>query len=154
MAQLKDILAFLLKEYPRKSDFSNARVTKMVYLADWRQAIQHGSQISSIQWYFDNYGPFVWDVYETAQEYNALFSSEDTWTIFGKRKLQLGLKDSAYQPSLTDSEKASLVHVIKETSRLNWNDFIKLVYSTYPIMTSERYSYLNLPQKAAEYAPA
>lgn len=152
MADLKNILAFLLKEYPRKSDFSNARVTKMVYLADWHQCIHHRGQISSISWYFDNYGPFVWDIYETARENSGIFSCEDTWTVFGKRKLQLQLKDNSYQSSLTEQEKISLQHVIKETSKLNWNEFIKLVYSTYPIMTSERYTYLNLPQKAVEYA--
>ncbi len=58
MAQIKDIVIHILKNYPHKDELSNARVTKLVYLADWRHVLETKEQISSIKWYFDNYGPF------------------------------------------------------------------------------------------------
>ena len=41
--------------------------------------------------------------------------------------------------------------VINATAKMNWNSFISLVYSTYPIRTMSRYSELNLPALAKEY---
>lgn len=153
MAELKDILAYLLVNYPHKSELSNARVTKMIYLADWRHAIEHHRQVSEISWYFDNYGPFVKDVAETVQKYPGLFESFYTTNLYGKIKMVLKIRDEHYQSStLTDIEKASLDHVIDVVKKLNWNDFIKLVYSTYPIIRSERHSYINLLDMAAKYA--
>ncbi len=153
MAQIKDILAFLLHEYPHETHLSNARVTKMIYLADWHQAIQHRVQVSPIRWYFDNYGPFVWDTLEVARQHPDLFALEDTRNDVGSRKIQLSLKDRNYVPVLTAQERMSLRHVIAKTSNLNWSDFIRLVYSTYPIISGDRYTYLNLSQYAEEYAP-
>lgn len=152
MASLIDIIAFILSEYPVKSDLSNARVTKMVYLADWHQSINNNSQISPIRWYFDNYGPFVRDVLEAAKREPNLFVLQDTVNLFGRRKTLISMPKKNYTPNLSEAEKASLIHVINTTSKLNWNDFIKLVYSTYPIMSSNRYSYLDLSAKAADYA--
>jgi hypothetical protein len=39
MAELKDIIAYYCKQYPHKAELSKARLTKMVYLADWKSAI-------------------------------------------------------------------------------------------------------------------
>ena len=49
MAELKDIVAYILKKYPTKSDMSNARLTKLVYLSDWKHSIKTYSQISNIR---------------------------------------------------------------------------------------------------------
>lgn len=32
-----------------------------------------------------------------------------------------------------------------------WNAFISFIYSTYPIITSDRYTFLNLVEKAEQY---
>lgn len=152
MAQIKDILAFLLREYPHEGHLSNARMTKMVYLADWHQAINYRSQVSPIHWYFDNYGPFVWDVLKVAEANPDLFELEDTKNAIGSRKIQLKLRDKHYAPELTERERLSLRHVIAKTSILNWSDFIKLVYSTYPIITGTRYTHLDLSRSAQEYS--
>lgn len=48
MANLKDIIAYILQNYPsnKKHELSNARVTKMVYLADWRNCLRSKGQVS------------------------------------------------------------------------------------------------------------
>ena len=76
MANLKDIIAYILQNYPSnmKHELSNARVTKMVYLADWRNCLQSKGQVSDIEWYFDNFGPFVWDVKKAAEEFPEIFT--------------------------------------------------------------------------------
>ena len=53
--------------------------------------------------------------------------------------------------SLLTLQQTSIINeVILETKSLYWNDFIDHVYSTYPIVHSERYSDLDLVSLAEE----
>lgn len=153
MTQLRDVMAYLIRNYPdRMSDeLSNARLTKMVYLADWRHVLETGQQITDISWYFDNYGPFVRDIEITAAFNPDMFQIEATRNMYGQSKKKFSLVNKDYQPNLKGSEKEALDHIIGVTQRLYWNDFIKLVYSTHPIASSERYSHLDLQEKAKAY---
>lgn len=48
MAELRDVIAYILQRYPEDmaGELSNARVTKMVYLSDWRNCLRGKGQIS------------------------------------------------------------------------------------------------------------
>ena len=61
-AMLRDVVAYLCSHYPHREELSKARLTKMVYLADWKSALQRGSQLTEIKWQFNHYGPYVDDV--------------------------------------------------------------------------------------------
>lgn len=152
MANLQDVLAYILKKYPYRSELSNARVTKLVYLSDWKFALDHGGQISPVQWYFDNYGPFVWDIKDAAEGNPFLFEVEESQNIYGSSKTLLRLKDETYEPdSLTPEQRATIDSVIESTKSLNFRDFINFVYSTYPVLASQRYSQLDLSILAEDY---
>lgn len=152
MAELKDVVAYLLAKYPYKSELSNARVTKLVYLADWHACLNKGTQITGIEWYFDNYGPYVHDVKKMVESHPDLFKMEATQNMYGDRKVQFTLQKEDYEPRLTEDERASLDKVIELTKFKTWGDFIKFVYGTFPIQSSARYSTLNLEEKAKEFA--
>lgn len=152
MSNLKEAISYILKHYPHKDQLSNARVTKMLYLADWHQAINRKLQITDIRWYFDNYGPFVWDIKKEIECHPEVFISIDTHNFYGQTKTLFSMKNKDYEPCLSDDQKQSLQHIIDVTEKLTWNDFIRLVYSTYPITSSSRYSYLDIVEKAKEYA--
>ena len=153
MAEIRDALGYILRHYPpsMKHELSNARVTKMIYLADWHQAINFGRQITDINWYFDNYGPYVNDIRAEAERNSETFDVINTNNMYGQPKIMLALKDDSYRPTLDEHERRSLDHVIRETQTMYWDSFIKLVYSTYPITSSDRYNGLDLIKKAAEY---
>lgn len=156
MAELQDIMAYVLLHYPAnmQHEMSNARLTKMVYLADWHQALQSNKQISPVNWYFDNFGPFVKDVEQTAAFRSDLFEINVGNNIYGQTKKIFSLKDRNYVPRITHQEAISINHIIEVTQKLYWNDFIKLVYSTHPIASSPRYTFLDLVSKAREYKSA
>lgn len=147
MVKLKYILRYFALNYPYKHELSKARLTKMVYLADWFSSKNNGWQITKIKWYFDHYGPYVNDVYIDAIADKKLVV-KDELTAFGTPKETIYLKNeqtnSLNLDKLTESERQILEKVIQETKHLNWSEFIDYVYSTYPIRTQERYSYLNL----------
>lgn len=153
MAKLHDIMTYIIQNYPDhlNHELSNARLTKMVYLADWHQSINHRRQISSINWYFDNYGPFVHDIEITAANRPDLFMVDLGNNRHGQPKKTFALREEKYHPTLTVEEKNSIDHIINVTQKLYWDSFIKLVYSTHPIASSDRYSYLDLVEKAKEY---
>lgn len=151
MADLKEIIAHILKEYPYSDELSNARVTKIIYLSDWHQAIYYKKQISNIAWYFDNYGPYVSNVKNEVMNNPKLFNIKKSVNLYNCSKNIFSLKDKNYMPELNEEEKKSIDGIINLTKGLSWNDFIRLVYSTHPIISSDRYSYLDLIQKAEEY---
>lgn len=106
----------------------------MVYLADWRAALKTGKQITDIEWEFSHYGPYVHDVEHVARRVPA-FTVSRTRSMFGSAKEIISAADDAPEPSLTKGEKAILDHVIETTQKLYWDGFMKLVYSTYPVVT-------------------
>jgi hypothetical protein len=151
MASIRDLLFYLISNYPKADHLSKARVTKMVYLADWKHSIEYDSQITDIEWYFNNHGPFVWDVVETAKENPTLFETESTENFYGEQKKLIKARSIDYDPDLQDTERTVADHVINATSDLNWNRFINLIYSTYPVVSTDQYNRLDLPRLASEY---
>lgn len=151
MVNLIDIILYILKYYPHKNELSNARLTKMIYLADWRSAYDYGTQITNIRWYFDNYGPFVHDVEQVIEENSDKILTLTTRTIFGNKKILYRLRDENIRIELPQNITQVIDTIIQVTQGLYWDQFINFVYSTYPIVTSERYTYLDLLNKANIY---
>ena len=150
MAALKDIVYFMLDKYPDKDKLFNARITKMVYLVDWYSANVYKKQVSEIEWFFNNFGPYVTDVIEMAKENHDTFSIKEVESYYGDTTRVINII-SSYSPNLSEEEKLSIIKVIDITKNKTWDQFITLVYSTYPIVVSSRYSKLNLLSLAEEY---
>ncbi|MGV2052824.1 Panacea domain-containing protein [Agrobacterium sp. 22-209-1] len=151
MATTRDAVAYLIANYPHKDELSKARVTKMVYLADWKAALDHGSQMTPINWRFHHFGPYVDDVHQMALD-DPAFKVRSETNMYGKRKERIELVDpAATNVALSDWEQSILDHVISNTKTLNWDGFIKLVYSTYPILSGERGAALDLLSSANAY---
>lgn len=152
MAELKHVMAWIMKNYPHDHEMSNARLTKMVYLCDWHHTVYAKSRMTKIKWYFDNHGPFVWDIKDEAAERRKWFRIVNTVNMYGGRKALVELVKKDYDgKDLLASEKNSIKTVIESTKPLFWDDFITYVYSTYPILNSEKYSYLELESLAETF---
>jgi len=151
MADLKNIIAYICKAYPAPDDLSRARLTKLVYLADWKSAIDRDRTMTDIHWYFDNFGPFVWDVWQIATSDTDTFEIDSHKTPFGTPKHVVKLRKSATVREPDEGDRRIIDFVTDATKGLAWQQFIRLVYSTYPVLSSERYSSLNLVAKAQEY---
>lgn len=151
MADLIDVIRYLCANYPNQSDLSNARLTKMVYLADWRAAIYHGRPITAVSWVFNHYGPYVEDVVDEARKHSDEFQIIETRNIYGNRKTLVRYIGKPNWPSLGEDEESVLDHVIDTTSKKSWDAFLNLVYATYPVTTQARYSPLDLEELAARY---
>lgn len=150
MASLKDSLIYLLQNHPEPDKLSNSRLTKLVYLADWRSSIKREKQLTDTKWRFNHYGPYAEAVLNLAMD-DPCFEVIEGKNMFGGPKNTIRLVAASPQISLSEDEKEILDHVIEHTSPYEYNEFIRLVYSTYPVRASDRYDYLNLPKLAKEY---
>ncbi|MGH1470679.1 MAG: Panacea domain-containing protein [Cellvibrionaceae bacterium] len=148
---ISNIIKYLLKEYPHKSELSASRLTKMIYLMDWKSSIDFGHQITNAQWHFDHYGPYVEDFVKLAKEDKDI-SVENTSNYYGGKK-QLFKLSEKFEGSfdLTKEQKVIANFVIDATKQKNYEDFIQLVYSTYPVISNNRYSDLDLVGSAEKY---
>ncbi|WP_394178819.1 Panacea domain-containing protein [Marinomonas posidonica] len=150
MKKLQQIIAFLCSEYPHKSEITKARLTKMVYLADWFSALLDGKQLTDIEWVFNHYGPYVDDVVDAA--HSALgFKVEHQNTMYGTSKYVISYKGDTEELDLNKREKKILNAVIEKTKSMYFNEFVDYVYSTYPVKTKERYSSFDLVSLAQRY---
>lgn len=153
MAELKDVVAYLCCNYPHKEELSKARLTKMVYLADWRSALTRGRQLTSISWVFNHYGPYVEDIISLARE-DQDFEVLRQRTQFGDVKEVVSVRRQLPCKSLSNDDIQVLDFVISSTKAKFWDAFIRLVYSTYPIVSQPRYGVLDLVSLAREYREA
>ncbi len=151
MKKIRDVMIYLCKNYPKPEHLSKARLTKLVYLVDWKSSIQNGRQITQICWYFNHYGPYVADVPRIAER-DPVFHIKATLTESNNNKDIISLNDHEdLELNLNEDERMLVDDIIKNTDDLEWKGFINLVYSTYPVITSGRFEYLNLPKLAEEY---
>lgn len=150
--KLEAAMAYFCTHYPNKSELSKARLTKMVYLADWRMALVHRRQITALTWIFNHYGPYLDDVPALARK-SEYFNIRRELNMFGGPKDVISLKRVGHdlESQLTADEISALNHVISQTKALAWEPFIKLVYSTFPIVTEPRYKDLDLVELADRY---
>ena len=143
--KLKDVLSYIVKNYPYSDDLTKTRTTKLVYLVDWEYTKKYGHQLTNIKWFFDHYGPYVSDVLDEADK-DRTISIKKTKSNFGTVKYMVMPKftknDIVY--SLTTDEIEIINDVIKKTKLLSWNQFIRYVYDTSPIKNSEKYEKLDL----------
>lgn len=150
MANLLDVIGYICENYPYKNELSKARLTKLVYLSDWKSAIEQGRQISNIKWVFNHHGPYVDDVYQEAYQ-SHLFKIIRELNVYGNEKVIINLAHKKNWESLSYDDIKCIDHVIKETQSMYWSSFINLVYSTYPVVISDKYSRINLVESARSY---
>lgn len=146
--KLHDLMAFLCEKVSHKNDLSKARLTKLVYLTDWKMSQKHGRTISNIDWIFNHYGPYVDDIIDLARN-NSDFTVLTTTNAYGSLKELIqfvgSIKDCA---SITKEEDLIISEVIRETDPMYFNKFIDHVYSTFPVKVSNRYARFDLPRLA------
>lgn len=145
-----DLIRYIINEYPHKDELSKARLNKIIYLVDWKSSIDRDTKITNIDWLFNHYGPYVREIENLITD-DDRFSILSTRNIYGNEKNLITLKEDKNFQEPNDTEKETIDFVIDKTRKFNWKKFIELVYSTYPIISQERGTTLDLVALAREY---
>lgn len=144
---IADLLVYFCIKYPLPHELSKARLTKMVYLADWESCLRSGKQLTDIRWYFHNFGPYVDDVLNAAER-SEFLEVVRTENFYGDAKQIIRARPNAHAPHSDRDVQSILDDVMQKTKRLYWADFIRYVYATPPIAQSTRYTELDLQRFA------
>ena len=151
MKELLNLIIYIFKVYPNVEELSKPRLVKIIYLVDWKHAVDYKAQATPIEWYYNHYGPYVETVIDLVKSNSEIFEVTSHINIYGggvTDKIKL-LNDSTVELSPTVKDSADFI--IKNTAHKNWSDFINLVYSTYPIKNNSKYSILNLVEDAEKF---
>jgi len=151
MKRLIDLIVYILNNYPTIEELSKPRLVKLIYLIDWKYTIDFGEQYTNIKWFYNHYGPYVDEVIDTMKQNNDIFEVESYINFYGSESNKFRVIDNNYEISLNDNIKKIADLLIDYTYKLKWNEFIGLVYSTYPIKVNSKYSYLDLKELASEF---
>lgn len=147
---INDISAYIIKHYPKPNELSKARLNKIIYLTDWKNVLSSNKQMTSIEWIYNHYGPYV-DIVEETLSKDSHFNFYETSNIYGTKKTIIQLKNDIGFEEPSIKEKEIIDFIIEKTRKFNFNEFVKLVYSTYPIISQPKGSKLNLIELANEY---
>lgn len=148
--KIGDLVRYILKVYPHATELSKARLNKIIYLIDWKSALEHEEQLTSIEWKFNHYGPYVKTIEEIIQN-DDRFQIVSTTNFYGNEKNLIEIIDDKNFSDPTEEEQEIIDFIIEKTKKFYWDKFINLVYSTYPIISQEKGSQLNLIELAKEY---
>lgn len=134
MSEPREVVAYLRDASPRPEEVSRVRLLRMAYLADWKSAVERGRQMTALAWEFGEEGPYC---------------------PAAGRAVHLELSGAGRgrdgYPSLTTEDEGLLDFVVRSVRDKGYPGVEKLVYSTYPILTQERHSLLDLAALAGEY---
>lgn len=148
---IRDICAYIFRNYPNPSQLSKPRLVKLLYLLDWKYTLDYGHQATKITWFYNHYGPYVDDVIDVLKQYPDYFkidSFDNPYTHGRSERVKLISKKT---PEINPKIKEILDLLIEYTSDMSWEQFISLVYQTYPIRKQAKYSDLNLQELAKSY---
>lgn len=153
MATVQDLASYLIPRAMAPREYvSLPRLIKLMYLADWREALICQSQITNVQWSIGPCGPSSDDIYEQLKKDVGSFVLLDVKDRFGnpKKVVEKAVKDAAIC-GLTDQQKDAADFIIGIAKNRPWESLTSIVSSTYPVATREPGSVLNLPALAREY---
>ena len=138
----------------RKDHFSRSRVTKLVYLTDWYYALKSDEckPLTTIPWYFDEYGPYVDLTDMLASNYRVVppeyeYARKRTFVPVGGWNEE----DVQQRMDLLDRIVIGVCNnIIDETHSMSYLTFLNYIYATLPVVRSRRYTKLNLEYFAKE----
>ncbi len=150
MNKLRAIMAYFCSNHSPQSELSKARLTKLVYLADWYSALVDNEKMTDIDWVFNHHGPNMDDATELTHLEND-FSVMIQKTIYGADKYIISYSGHAVDQHFSENELNILDTIIRKTQSLYFNELVDFVYSTYPVSSNERCSKLDLLSLAGQY---
>ena len=149
MSYIDVVVRYFIAHYPYPNDLSKTRLTKMVYLADWKAVSTLGRQVTPIRWYFDHYGPYVPDVFDAIKDDPTLSIRRSQSGFGGFKEIVVSKGEKNLDTSLLRPDDQPILDaVIQATQDMSYSGFIAYVCQTEPIATGKRYTELPLEEIA------
>ena len=145
MADLLYSVSYIFRKYPDKEALSEPRLQQMLYLADWKFAIEHDARLTNIKWKIKDGKPYAG---KDLLPYR-LSLMNGFRELFRSVLALLGLKPK--KKGLIKEKKKILDLVIETSVSKSLDEIIELVCSTYPILGEEEVEKIDLVDMAKKY---
>ena len=148
MDTIKDIVYAITDGITNTHKMSVARMVKLLYLYDWSCVLNFGGIESKFEWSCGMCGP------SSDQVINAISNDSQSYRTFykdnrqGGEKLMIECIDRNYVPQLSEVSMKAVSHVVRVTKEHKWNDLVRLVSSTIPVVMSSMNEPLDLIRAA------
>ena len=149
MSKLINILIHILKILnPKKATIDY--ITQIIYMTDWVMALNKDTLISDLHWELGENGPQV-------EELDIIIGHRpDIFKVTpvidgGTKSIFLSLINTNISYSLDSTEAAYLDKVIMLFDPLFKDDFVDIVFHTYPILSTNKKEPIDILRLAREY---
>ena len=153
--KLLDLIEKIVEMNEPASKVSSIKVLFLIYLCDWKSSMDLGHQITNVKWRFIDenfYGGMVEKVEKVLDE-TIKNKYQESWTTKFIKSLYIFNTDvESHKIDSLSREELKVVSFVNKLSKdLPVNDFIKIVYSTFPMITAEKNTSLDLVGLAKSY---
>jgi len=125
--KLEALIRHLLGNSPRHR-LHRTQLVKLVFLADYEQYQTFGETITDLTYYYEELGPFTWDIPDQAAEMPDVVVSEEPIAGFPGYKYQLA--GSATQDAALDPrDRATADRVLRSWGRWSASRLVKHLHS-------------------------
>lgn len=154
MARARDVIAYILAQYPSPLDLTMSKLVNILYLIDWRSAIVRGSQVTDLQWEAQASGPTcplpgVLPVRQMDDDRPRLTTRRRPARALVLEWLQERFKKDL-SVSLTPEDREIIDFVLRTAASKQLGPFTQLVNSTFP-MRRVNEGQIDLVELAAQY---
>lgn len=147
MARLQDVLTYLFKNLGDRNDLNPRRMTRILYLLDWKAAIELGSQITDVKWKIVDFEPTI----DLNSVKDLVYYVEHKDQSFIMEFLDFFNKLSREEQRLSREEQSIINFVVSITAKKKDEELAHLVYSTFPAFTQDETDKIDLPDLAKKY---
>lgn len=143
MCDVQAIFSYIYKHYPTDYVLDLDRLTKLVFLADWKASISLGKAITDVQWEIVNSEPQM--------DRSSLRKVVD---FIGTRdkKISIGNIEITFLKVIKPNQRGIIDFVIEATKDKTDAELAQLVNSTFPALTQDETDAINLPKLAKHYS--
>lgn len=148
--KLLEFIKYLLQNYPHKSYLSITKLTHILYLADWKSAIQYSKQLTGMKWSMGHNGLYTNDLSKIIDS-DSHIKITNRHTINDRSSMVIELIGFISNFDIHNEEKDILDFVIRSTKDKSPLELMRLVYSTYPLISNSKNTDINLVEMASAY---
>ncbi|MDR2170631.1 MAG: hypothetical protein LBP59_10855 [Planctomycetaceae bacterium] len=149
IACVNEVVRYIVYRYDDSGNdvrvISGSLLTNLLFLSDWKFALEYGNVISGIKWKHTFYPGYIHE-----DIIQALQIDDDIEMKWLRSGMMVNMRPICTTLQLYKSGEI-IDFIIEKRHRLGNDGFMRLFFSVYPLMSRSRYTELDLVQIAAEY---
>ena len=145
------LVKYILANYPNKYALSVSRLIGILYLSDWKSALEKNNQMTNVSWCLESEGPYVDDFLKLAKN-DPEINVVNVGIAHSEKNKNVELRKNYHDNiKISVDDKEILDFVIKKTKDKSYAAFMRLVNSTYPVILSDHKGEINMVKMAVDY---